>query len=365
MEQSKAVVSIVVPVYKTEKYLDACVKSILRQDYPALEILLIDDGSPDNCPAICDGYAAAYENVRVIHQENKGLGLSRNTGMYAASGKYLFFIDSDDCLDGAAAIRLLVERAEAEQADITVGCYRRFNDSGIRRTNSHHLHGGEYTETVDFRFKGFYMYGHLAHNWGQLYKKEFLDAHDLRCRAYPFTQDKAHNMDCYVYHPKYAFIEDSIYLYRVNEESVTFRYKENLMPVWISIAADFNQFMEDRGIQGDYGDWTALHIFFGSFFLVKQELQFKKKGIREGTRVMEQYGKNPLVRESMAALAKGRYINEISAFSWRVMIRTASIVFHLRAYFLFTAGIALLRKLRVDGRITDSRNKKEKPWAQS
>lgn len=167
-------------------------------------------------------------------------------------------------------------------------------------------------------------------------------------------------MDCYVYRPKYAFIEDSIYLYRVNEESVTFRYKENLMPVWLSIAADFNRFVADRGIQGDYGDWTALHIFFGSFFLVKQELQFKKKGIREGTRVMKKYGKDPLVRESMAALAKGRYINEISAFSWRVMIRAASVVFHLRAYFLFTAGIALLRKLRVDGRITDSRNKKEK-----
>ena len=359
MEQKEVLVSIIVPVYKTEKYLDECVQSILKQDYPALEILLIDDGSPDNCPALCDDYASRYENVKVIHQENKGLGLSRNTGMDAATGKYLFFIDSDDCLDGPGAIRMLVEEAQQKQADITVGCYRRFNDSGFRQINRHHLHGGEYTKTVDFRFKGFYMYGHLAYNWGKMYRREFLDAHNLRCRAYPFTQDKAHNMDCYVYQPKYAFIEESVYLYRVNEESVTFRYKENLMPVWISIAADFNDFLRERKIQGDYGDWTSLHLFLGSFFLVKQELQFQKHGIREGIRVMRKYGENALVREAMADLAKGKYIREMSVPSWKLMIRGGAFLFHVRAYALFVAGIALLRALRVDGRMTDSRNKKE------
>lgn len=359
-DEKEALVSVIVPVYKTEKYLEDCVRSILQQDYPALEVLLIDDGSPDGCPALCDSFAAAHDNVSTIHQKNMGLGLSRNTGMSAAHGKYLFFIDSDDCLDGSGAIRRLVEKAEEEQADITVGCYRRFNDSGCCQVNSHHLHGGEYTETVDFRFKGFYMYGHLAHNWGQLYKKAFLDAYDLKCRAYPFTQDKAHNIECYVYHPRYAFIEDSIYLYRVNEESVTFRYKENLMPVWIAIAADFKEFLQRRNIAGDYGDLTALHLFFGSFFLVKQELQFKEHGIRESIRTIKKYAKEPLVREAMASLAKGRYIKEISVFSWRVVIRAAAAIFHVRGYALFVVGIALLRKLGVDGSITESRNKKEK-----
>lgn len=359
--EREPLVSIIVPVYKTEKYLEECMGSILGQEYPAMEVLLIDDGSPDRCPALCDGYAAAHGNVAVIHQKNMGLGMSRNTGLSAARGKYVFFVDSDDCLDGAGAIRCLVEKAEEEQADITVGCYRRFNASGCRQVNSHHLHGGAYTETVDFRFKGFYMYGHLAHNWGQLYKKAFLDAHDLKCCAYPFTQDKAHNIECYVYHPRYAFIEDSIYLYRVNEESVTFRYKENLMPVWISIAADFKEFLQCRGIEGDYGDLTALHIFFGSFFLVKQELQFKKHGIREGIRAVRKYGEEPLVREAMADLAGGKYVKDISVLSWRVVIRAAAAMFHIRAYALFVVGISLLRKLGVDGSITESRNKKEKP----
>ncbi len=356
----ETLVSIIVPVYKTEQFLDECMQSILKQRYPALEVILVDDGSPDNCPALCDAYAAQHSQVRVIHQENKGLGLSRNTGMEAARGKYLFFIDSDDCLDGEDAIGILVKRAESKQADITVGNYRRFSETGIMQINRHHLHGGSYTETVDFRFKGFYMYGHLAHNWGQLYRKDFLDKYDLKCRAYPFTQDKAHNMSCYVYKPRYAFVEESIYLYRVNEESVTFRYKSNLMPVWIAIAADFNSFMQERGLKGDYGDWTAFHLFFGSFFLVKQELQFHKPGIRESIGVMRRYGEERIVQEAMSALAHGKYLREISARSWKVVIRAAAFIFHIHAYWLFVMGIALLRALSVDARITDARNKRSK-----
>ncbi len=353
----KALVSIIVPVYKTQQYLDECMRSILKQRYQELEVILVDDGSPDDCPALCDNYARAYGQVRVIHQKNMGLGLSRNSGMAAARGKYLFFVDSDDCLDGEDAIGLLVEKAESEQADITVGNYRRFNESGSMEVNRHHLHGGDYTRTVDFRFKGFYMYGHLAHNWGQLYRRDFLDQHDLRCRDYPFTQDKAHNMSCYVYQPKYAFVEESVYLYRVNGESVTFRYKSNLMPVWIAIAADFNSFLQERGLKADCGDWTAFHLFFGSFFLVKQELQFKEHGIRESVKVMRRYGEEALVRAAMGDLAHGKYLGGISAVSWRIVIRAAAFIFHIRAYRLFVTGIALLRALGIDAHITDVRNK--------
>lgn len=67
---------------------------------------------------------------------------------------------------------------------------------------------------------------HLAYNWGKLYRKEFLDKYNLKCRAYPFTQDKAHNMACYAYEPVYAFLDDSVYLYRVNEESVTYNIRK-------------------------------------------------------------------------------------------------------------------------------------------
>lgn len=351
-------VSIIIPAYKTEQYLDECMDSVFKQDYPCLEIILVDDGSPDSCPVLCDQYAEQYENVRVIHQSNCGLGLSRNAGMAASSGEYIFFLDSDDCLDGNGAISRLVKCAEEKGADIVVAGFRRFNASMVSGVNTHHLHDGDYTRTVDFRFKGFYMYGHLSYNWGKLYSRSFLEEHDLKCRAYPFTQDKAHNMACCAYEPVYAFVEGSVYLYRVNESSVTFRYKENLMPVWISIAKDFQEFLQERNIKRNYGDFLALHIIFGCFFLVKQELQFKKHGILESVKVLKKYGEDPFVKKELLKLAKGKYLNEIREFSWKVLLRTASILLVIHFYWLFVMGIAILRKLRIDEGITKSRYRK-------
>lgn len=89
-------ISIIVPVYKVEPYLRKCIDSILGQTYKNLEIILVDDGSPDSCGAICDEYAASDTRVRVIHKENGGLSSARNAGLNVASGKFIGFVDSDD-----------------------------------------------------------------------------------------------------------------------------------------------------------------------------------------------------------------------------------------------------------------------------
>lgn len=89
-------VSVIVPVYKVEPYLDRCVASILAQTYPNLEVILVDDGSPDNCPALCDAWAQRDARIRVIHKKNGGLSDARNVGLDAASGAYISFVDSDD-----------------------------------------------------------------------------------------------------------------------------------------------------------------------------------------------------------------------------------------------------------------------------
>lgn len=102
-----ALVSVIVPVYKTEKYLSKCVDSILAQTYPNLEILLIDDGSPDHCGKICDEYAKKDKRIRVIHNDNHGVSYSRNCGIKAATGEYLLFVDSDDYVNSTYAEELV------------------------------------------------------------------------------------------------------------------------------------------------------------------------------------------------------------------------------------------------------------------
>ena len=89
-------ISVVIPVYKVEKYIRECVDSVLAQTYTNLDIILVDDGSPDECPSICDGYAVRDERVRVVHKPNGGLSSARNAGIDAARGEYITFIDSDD-----------------------------------------------------------------------------------------------------------------------------------------------------------------------------------------------------------------------------------------------------------------------------
>ena len=92
---SEKKISVIIPVYKVEKFIHACVTSVLQQTYENLEVILVDDGSPDQCPAICDQYAAQDDRVRVIHQENQGVSVARNTGIAAACGDYVMYLDSD------------------------------------------------------------------------------------------------------------------------------------------------------------------------------------------------------------------------------------------------------------------------------
>lgn len=94
-----SLISVIIPVYKVEEYLDRCVESILNQTYTNLEILLVDDGSPDNCPRLCDEYALKDARVRVIHKENGGLASARNAGLEKANGQFVSFIDSDDWIE--------------------------------------------------------------------------------------------------------------------------------------------------------------------------------------------------------------------------------------------------------------------------
>ncbi len=113
-------ISVIVPVYKVEKYLDRCVESIVNQTYTNLEIILVDDGSPDNCPAMCDAWAQKDKRINVVHQENSGRGAARNAGLSEATGEWIGFVDADDEIT-ADYYEVLLLNADKLSADI-VAC---------------------------------------------------------------------------------------------------------------------------------------------------------------------------------------------------------------------------------------------------
>lgn len=346
-------VSIIIPVYKVERFLDECLESVIGQDYPAIEVILVDDGSPDSCPEICDRYAEEYSYIKTIHKSNEGLGLARNTGMEAATGKYIIFVDSDDCLDGAGAIRRMVEQAEKKQADIVVGSFRRLVGKQVSGINRPRLHDGAYTQTVDFRFKGFTLYGHLALSTFKLYRRTFLVENKIEFRDYTFEEDKSFTIICCACQPVYAFLDESVYLYRVNMDSISSRYQDNYISVHTTIASDFEQFLSERGIAEEYHDLIAFHLCFGLFFLAKQELIHK--GMLATVKALSRYGRDPLVRKMVRELVRGRYINQIESKIWKVTIWGASLLCSLHAYALLALGTWILRKVKVDERLISSK----------
>ena len=338
-----AQISVIVPVYQVEAYLPQCIDSILAQTFRDFELILVDDGSKDQSGEICDEYAAKDRRICVIHQANQGPGAARNHGVAAACGTYILFLDSDDMLDGNDALRILVDCADASQADITVGNYRRFSAKGVEVVCAHGFSNGVDSRTPAFRYQGFYLNGHLAFNWGKLYRKSFLQENRLIFRNYQLAEDKLYNICCYACCPCYAFTEQSVVLYRRTENSLTRQASPDFIKNWIHLIEAFSGFLVENGMPEDYYDVIAFHYFYGSFFIVEQGLRHGDD-FRAIVRRIREYGQYDTVRKAMCALARGKYISAIPSLLRRVITWGASAAFSVHAYWLFAASTGLFVK---------------------
>ena len=164
-------ISVIVPVYKVETYLDRCVQSIVNQTYPNLEIILVDDGSPDNCPAMCDTWAEKDSRIKVIHKENGGLSDARNAGMTIASGEWIAFVDSDDWIHTGFMENLLqaARKTESDIAACDVQITSGDASSPAEKEHSLRICGPEEAIGDILEGKGF-----RAVAWNKLYKRTLL-----------------------------------------------------------------------------------------------------------------------------------------------------------------------------------------------
>ncbi len=160
--------SVIVPVYAVEAYLNDCIASIATQTCKNLEIILVDDGSPDGCGAICDAWAAKDQRIRVIHQENGGLSAARNAGLDAARGAFLTFVDSDDLLE-PEMLEAMLRAVKRENADICACAVRNFGANGEDIWGCPSDFVGNSAETLAM------LYADTAYPvaaWGKLYRRE-------------------------------------------------------------------------------------------------------------------------------------------------------------------------------------------------
>lgn len=173
---SEPLVSIIVPVYKVEKYIDRCVKSIIAQTYKNTEVFLVDDGSPDNCGKICDEYAEKYPCIHVIHQENAGQAAARNNAVKQANGDFISFIDSDDFVE-PDYIEYLVTLQQKSNADMSIGGFAYIYDGKKFNERTLENEAEEVLGALDILVRMNYNYGCGATPWAKLYRKELIVRH--------------------------------------------------------------------------------------------------------------------------------------------------------------------------------------------
>lgn len=230
--------SVIVPIYKVEQYLSACVDSILQQDYPDYEVILVDDGSPDKCPQICDAYANKDSRVRVIHKENGGLSDARNAGIHAATGDYLMFIDSDDYWSCAQVLSRIARVINETQAQIVQFGRQNYLYQEDRMVPVKERTLTKYNGKYDYKvMQDLVEQGELTISACSIaVSAEFIKKHNGFFTKGIKTEDLEWAIRLYVHNPTWAFCDEHFYIYRKQREgsiTQTIDYKHLCDYCWI------------------------------------------------------------------------------------------------------------------------------------
>ena len=232
-------ISVIVPIYNVERYLNRCLNSIVNQKYTNLEIILVDDGSPDNCPLICEEWRKKDSRIRVIHKKNAGLGFARNTGIENATGKYIIFVDSDDYIEENLVFEAY-KKIKQYSADIVMfGLNTRNANGELISTLIPDVHKEIFKddEILNYILPSMISYSpidgkNIGLNMsasGSMFSMDLIKKHCWRFvseREY-ISEDFYSLLDLYRYVKCFTVIEKGFYNYCENSNSLSRSYKNN------------------------------------------------------------------------------------------------------------------------------------------
>lgn len=218
-------VSVIVPVFRVEQYLEECVDSLLDQSLNNIEIILIDDGSDDNCPALCDKYQMLYSHVKVIHQKNKGLSAARNAGLLVTKGKYIAFCDPDDTMK-SNMLEVLYQCAEEQNIDIVICGFETVPDGQTNIRGEYILNQKMSPEELICSNPQIHSRNDLCFSWSFLIRKRLIKEKQIAFdETIHFGEDFLFNLSCVMEAESIYVLPEVLYNYRINNENSIMRQK--------------------------------------------------------------------------------------------------------------------------------------------
>lgn len=313
-------ISVIVPVYNGAEFLRSCVDSILAQSFCDLEIILVDDGSTDESPEICERYAAQDKRVICIHQENAGAAAARNSGLKVATGKYIAFVDSDDWID-RDMYETMISAAEERSCDLVICDCVKESETGSQ-TYTHELPGGSYDREamVAQYFPQLLMpdsmeYPVTISNWLLLIRREIIEENRL---SFPegmrFSEDLLFGSEVGYYAQSMTYLKDyTPYHYWQNPASVTHTAFKDKWPLLLELYRRIRKSFQEKA-DYDFTPQIQRCMLFFVYMAMNQRLAAKlplKQFFREVSAVLDY----PEVREALAQIKIG-HLN----ISWKLKI---------------------------------------------
>ena len=311
MKEEKKI-SIIIPIYNVEKYLPACVESILQQTYKNLEVILVDDGSPDRCPVICDELAQKDDRIRVIHQKNGGLSGARNTGIDNAQGDYLIFVDSDDTVEQTLVEELYTYAEKWNCAIVACGRNYIFEDGQIVCKIAHDESKVYGFEEAMQEMNSFRLFDMSA--WAKIYRKELFE--DIRFPEGKLSEDYYIMYKLFDKAQTIGYVAKPLYNYLQRQSSISRNKKIN--HDFADAAKKQMEFLDDK-----YPQMSVLgHTAYASANLTVYDF-YLKNGVKCPKDKLLEFKK--AVRDNLVYIRKNKNISKAKRIQFELFDKCAVI----------------------------------------
>lgn len=286
---SQALVSVIIPVYNIETYLRECVESVLQQTYKNFELLLVDDGSKDSSPAICDEYAAKDSRVVVIHKANEGPSATRNRGIDESKGEFIVFVDSDDLIH-EEMLEKMVKAMTRYQTDLCISGFERFRDDWRQRARispySLMIFQSQQELASVYTKARTNMFG--VSIWAKMYRADIIKENHIRFeKDIDYEEDCCFNLQYFRHVNTAAILRDYFYFYRQMEVSLSKGYRKNTFKFLVNGFQRRRAYLEELGMMTKGAEAIFLIVIKTTLIKIFQSDLPKEEKFQEYAEIMD------------------------------------------------------------------------------